>query len=362
MNDDLKSRRKIRARNPAPTLEDVARYAGVSTMTVSRVINDAPTVRESNRKLVLDAIEVLGYIPNQAARSLAGASQIQITMLYEEPSTYIAEFLFGSLEQARKHNVQFAVEKCNDYSRLDADIRRILDTDVDGLLVAPPLSDSYEVLSLVEESGKLAVAVTSSNAKIHVPTVRIDGYKAARDMTNHLVSLGHTQIGFISGDPSHAASQFRLDGYRDALTGNGIEINHDWIAQGMFTYRSGLEAAEKILDRENRPTAIFASNDDMAAAAIAVAHRFGLDVPGDLSLAGFDDTSLATRIWPQLTTIHVPTAEESRAAVDYLVRIIRAARAGERIETGDLVLDYTLVRRHSDAPPRLRALGNAHRQ
>jgi LacI family transcriptional regulator len=348
------SKQKARRRRGAPTLEDVAKHAGVSPMTVSRVINGAATVREETRQLVAAAVRELGYSPNEAARNLAGATQIHIAMLYAKPSAFIAEFLFGGLEQVRRHNAQFIVEKCSDVTRAVSEIERIVADGADGLLIAPPLADSGQVLDFLETGKVPAVVVTSSQVRDSVSAVGIDAYEAAREMTRHLISMGHRLIGFIVGHPEHATSGLRLAGYRDAMSEAGLDCPDDYVAQGDYTYRSGLDAAERLLGLETKPTAIFASNDDMAAAAAAVAHRYGMDVPADLSVCGYDDTPLATAIWPQLTTIHVPIAELSRAAADLLVRAIRARQVGETHDPQHIVLDYTLVRRQSDAAPRTR--------
>lgn len=323
-------------------------------MTVSRVINHAPGVRDETRRRVDAAIRELGYAPNFAARNLASAGLIHVAMLYAKPHAYIAEFLFGGLNQARKHHAQFIVEKCENIRKARAEIDRIIAEGADGLLIAPPIGDSDPVLDHIEKNEIPVVVVTSSLIRSSVSAVRIDGYAAAREMTRHIASLGHRKIGFIVGDPKHASSEHRLRGYRDALADIGIESRDEWIVQGLFTYRSGLDAAEQLLDLENRPTAIFASNDDMAAATISVAHRHGLDVPGDLTICGFDDTPLATEIWPQLTTIHVPTAELTRTATDLLMEKIRAGQRGETLPPEHRVLDYRLIRRQSDAAPRVR--------
>jgi LacI family transcriptional regulator len=350
---DLQKRRTRRGR-VAPTIDDVARHAGVSPMTVSRVINGAPTVREATRQLVNAAIREIGYQPNEAARSLAGVRQMHIAMLYAQPSAFIAEFLFGGLEQVKHHKAQFIIEKCADIGKAQAEIERIVADGADGLLIAPPLADSATVLDFVEANDIPAVVVSSSHVRDSLCAVGIDAYKAAREMTRHLVSLGHRRIGFIAGHPMHATSELRLAGYRDALDEASLECEDHYIAQGLYTYRSGLDAAEQLLGLKKRPTAIFASNDEMAAATAAVAHRLGLDVPADLSICGYDDTPLAALIWPQLTTIHVPIAELSRAAADLLVQAIRARASGRSIAPQHIVLNYTLVRRQSDAPPRVR--------
>jgi len=348
------SKRKGRRGRAAPTIEDVARHAGVSPMTVSRVINGAPTVREATRQLVTKAIQEIGYQPNEAARSLAGARQIRIAMLYAQPSAFIAEFLFGGLEQVRRHNAQFIIEKCGDSAKAQAEIERIIASGADGLLVAPPLADSALVLDFLEANEIPAVVVSSSRVRDSVSAVGVDAYKAAREMTTHLISLGHRRIGHIAGHPEHATSGLRLAGYRDALREASLPREDRLVAQGLYTYRSGLDAAEKLLGLEQRPTAIFSSNDEMAAATAAVAHRLGLDVPADLSICGYDDTPLAKLLWPQLTTIHVPIAELSRAAADLLVEAIRARSSGHGMSPRHVLLDYTLVRRQSDAPPRVR--------
>ena len=173
-------------------------------------------------------------------------------------------------------------------------------------------------------------------------------------MTRHIAALGHQRIGFIIGNPDQTASKRRLAGYCEALAAVGIPYAEELVVQGFFTYRSGLDAAEQLLDVAKPPSAIFASNDDMAAATIAVAHRHGLDVPNDLTVCGFDDTALATTIWPELTTIHQPITDMSLAAVELLVKEIRSRRAGHRDAEQHVQLDFQLVRRQSDAAPRRR--------
>jgi LacI family transcriptional regulator len=324
-------------------------------MTVSRVINGEPNVREKTRNMVSAAIEELGYAPNEAARSLAGASQIHIALLYSNPSSaYLSEFLVGGLEQARRNNIQFVVEKCVDGPDAVETVRRLIAGGIDGILLPPPLADDSHVLDVLNETGTPAVVVTAISMGESISAVSIDDYNAAFEMTRHIVSLGHTRIGFIAGHPNQHASERRLMGYRDALKEAGIAAPTELCAQGLFTYRSGLDAAEQLLNLEDMPTAIFASNDDMAAATVSVAHRRGMDVPGDLTVCGFDDTPLAVEIWPELTTIHQPITSLSGAAAELLVQKIRAQRTGKRQKAKHLVLEFKLIRRQSDAAPRLR--------
>jgi LacI family transcriptional regulator len=170
-------------------------------------------------------------------------------------------------------------------------------------------------------------------------------------MTRHLIDLGHRRIGFIKGHPNQTASGQRLEGHLEALSEAGIASAEALIAQGYFTYRSGMEAAERLLEATPSPTAIFASNDDMAAATVAVAHRRGLDVPRDLTVCGYDDSALATTIWPELTTIRQPIAEMSRQAVILLADEIRSRRTGEEPRRRQALLDFELIRRQSDSEP-----------
>jgi len=324
-------------------------------MTVSRVINGEKNVRPTTRDAVNAAIDALNYAPNPAARSLAGAEQIRIGLLYSNPSAaYLSEFLVGGLDQASRQNLQLVVEKCDPSDHAEDAARRLVETGIDGVILPPPLCDSQPVIEVLAETRTPAVAVATGRIAESVSAVSIDDFGAARAMTGHVIALGHQRVGFIIGNPNQDASARRLEGYKAALIDAGIEIDESLIAQGLFTYRSGLDAAEQLLDRENPPSAIFASNDDMAAAAVAIAHRRGLDVPGDVTVCGFDDTALATTIWPELTTIRQPIAEMSRAAVDLLVDEIRRRRSGEKDRHQQMVLDFTLVRRQSDAAPRRR--------
>lgn len=324
-------------------------------MTVSRVINNESNVRDATREVVNTAIAELGYAPNEAARSLAGATQIHIALLFGNPSAaYLSEFLVGSLEKSRTLNVQLVVEKCTDGQDAEDAIRRLRAGGVDGVLLAPPLADSPEVLQVLKTTDTPAVIVTSSCLRENVSVVSIDDYKAAFTMTRHIISLGHRRIGFIIGHPNQLASERRLAGYCDAMAEAGLPTPDELRAQGLFTYRSGLDAAEQLLHLEDMPTAIFASNDDMAAATVAVAHRRGMDVPGDLTVCGFDDTTLAVTIWPELTTIRQPIVELSGAAADLLVQKIRAQRSGQKQAARHVLLDFTLIRRQSDAAPRRR--------
>ena len=341
-----------------PTMQDVARLAGVSPMTVSRVMNGDGNVRAATRQRVDAAVAALHYVPNQSARGLAGIKPIRLGFLYSNPSAgYLTEFLMGLLNQASLSNVQLVVEKCEAGERSEHGVeqaRRLIANGIDGIILPPPLCDTDHLIELIAASSVPAVTVARGTQDARVCGISIDDYAAAYAMTVHLIALGHQRIGFVIGHPVQSASARRLAGYRAAINEFGADGSAELVTQGLFSYRSGLDAAELLLGLAQRPTAIFASNDDMAAATVAIAHRLGLDVPGDLTVAGFDDTALATTIWPELTTVRQPISEMAETAVRFLVRRVRAARAGEPEGPEHLVMDYALMRRQSDAAPRLR--------
>jgi LacI family transcriptional regulator len=328
----------------------VAHEAGVSLMTVSRVMNGKANVRQETRERVQQAIQALNYSPSTAARNLAAASEIRIALLYSNPSAgYLNEFLVGSLDQAARSHVQLVVRLCEAEEERRETVQSLIDSGIDGLILPPPLCDAAEIQQLLQKSEVPGVAVASGRPAIFLSSVNIDDRAAAALMTRHLVALGHTRIGFIVGNPDQTASALRLYGYLDALEESGLVSDPELIAQGLFTYRSGLEAAHLLLERADRPTAIFASNDDMAVAVVSLAHRMGIDVPQDLTVVGFDDAPQATAIWPELTTIRQPIADMSRAAVMQLVDHIRTHREGRRFAPRHTQMDFELISRESDA-------------
>jgi LacI family transcriptional regulator len=348
--------RGSRRQRNAPKISDVAARAGVSPMTVSRVLNGEANVRPETRERVEEAIKALHYTPSLAARTLAGGEEIRIGLLHSNPSfNYLSQLLVGSLDQASRLNVQLIVEKCDDEAEEQSAVDHLIRARLDGIVLTPPLSESLPVLEAIHERNIPVVAVATGRAPDWALSVSINDHAAAYEMTRHLASLGHRRIGFIKGNPRQTASEERLEGYKDALKDAGLPLAPELIAQGLFTYRSGLDAAEQLLELTDPPSAIFASNDDMAAATVAIAHRRGLDVPSDLTVCGFDDTALATTIWPELTTIRQPVFEMSRTAVDLLVKEIRARKTQDEAERKPHVqADFELIRRQSDAAPRRR--------
>jgi LacI family transcriptional regulator len=303
------------------TIKDVASAAGVSAMTVSRVLNAEPNVRPATRERVQSAIRDLNYRPNLSARNLARANAYFIGLLYDNPSAgYISELLIGALNRCRASGYHLVLESCDaagaDWSNQIADMLRT--SNFDGIIMPPPVCDHADVLAAVDAAGIPYVRIAPDTDLDRAPCILTDDRAAARRMTDYLIELGHTRIGFVLGPQEHGASRERHAGFLEGLSAHGLESEPELIAEGAFTYKSGLEAAEKLLSLADRPTAIFASNDDMAVAVIALAHKHALDVPRDLTVVGFDDTQTATAIWPQLTTVRQPISDMSSAAIELL--------------------------------------------
>ena len=236
----------------AITIEDVARAAGVSAMTVSRVVNQVTNVRESTRAAVLEAIERLKYSPNTAARSLAAGNSTHIGLLYANPSAaYLAQFLIGALHAARSAGVHLVIESCESEDVDEqADVtRRLADSDVEGVILPPPLSESQPIMAELDAMGIPVVTVAMGAPHKDSLNVRIDDRAAAQEMTRYLLDLGHRDIGFIKGHPTHIASHDRYAGFCDALTEFGLDFTKAPVEQGFFSYRSGLAAGERLLSR-----------------------------------------------------------------------------------------------------------------
>ena len=363
MGDALLNQKTGRRGGNGPTIRQVAIHAGVSPMTVSRVVNGDKNVREDTRAKVAASIKAMRYSPNMAARSLATADAVKIGVLHSNPSSaYLSEFLVGSLEQSSLNGCQLVVEKCDGPGSERAAIEKLADSSTDGVILPPPLCDSAEALAAVKDVDLPAVAVATGRRIPGLSSVSINDFDAARAMTRYLASLGHRRIAFIKGHPNQSISDERYQGFVAGMAEAGLTVDPRQVVQGFFTYKSGLEAAESLLAGPLSLSAIFASNDDMAAAAVAVAHRMGLEVPQNLSIVGFDDTPLALTVWPALTTVRQPIADMARNAVTLLLEQIHNRRAGEaRIPGAQRVLAYTLIHRESSdverpgAAPRQRA-------
>ena len=347
-----KPRKAARRKGIAVTLDEVAALAKVSPMTVSRVVNGQGKVRDTTRDRVMRAVRELGYTPNLAASALATAQDTRVAMIYTNPSNaYLRELLAGALRGATRTAAQLVIDTWDNLgANAQRQAARALAKRVAGVILPPPLCESRALVSEFVEAEIPVVAIASGRFHQDISCVRIDDFRASKEITTHLIDAGHRRIGYIKGNPNQTASVRRFEGFQSALAQAGIEPDDSLVEAGFFTYRSGLDAAEKLLAHASPPTAICAANDDMAAAAVSVAHRRGLEVPRDLSIVGFDDTSAATTVWPELTTIRQPISAMADSAVDILLRNIRRKDKSTRTVVDHLV-PHELVERDSVAPP-----------
>jgi LacI family transcriptional regulator len=340
---------------PSVTIQEVADLARVSPKTVSRVINNEPLVRSDTRNRILQAIEQLNYRPNLNARGLASNRSFLVGLFCDRPGDYLSEFQAGAVERCRESSLHLMVEPLDVQSpHIEKQIDTLLgQLRLEGVILLPPLSDHPLVLSKLQEAAIPIVRIAPRHNLSATPSIGIDDYAAARQVTAHLLNLGHRRIGFMLGRPEHGATEQRYLGYIDEMRAHQVPVDFDLVQTGNFMFADGLVCAERMLRSAAPPTAIFASNDDMAAAAISMARKFGLSLPGQLSVTGFDDAPVATMIWPELTTVRQPVSMMARIAADLIIRI-EPRRHGwpERIPRH--LLEHELIIRGSTARPAAR--------
>lgn len=328
------------------TIKDVSARAGVSIKTVSRVLNKERYVSEDTRLRVEEAVAALNFRPSLAARMLAGKRSFQIALLYDNHSAfYIHQIQMGVWARCAEEGVRLLAQPMDiSGPNVVDDVGGLIDqTHVDGVILSSPVTDSAEILSELERRQVPFVRISPGTDHGRSSAVGMDDVQAADDMTSHLIALGHRRIGFVVGHANHMASDQRLFGYRRALDRAGIAYEPSLVRPGAFDFASGEAAADWMLDLPNPPTAIFASNDDMASGVLSVAHRRGLRLPQDLSVAGFDDTALAAQLWPPLTTVRQPTRDMAYAAAGLLFeaddRVINRRLAHELVVRGSTAVN-----------------------
>lgn len=333
------------------SIKDVARRAGVSPKTVSRVINGEAHVRAEVRDAVQRIVDELGYRPNAFARSLSSSRSYLLGLFIDDPgSGYAADVQLGALMRCRERSYHLVVEPLD----VAADSWRgqiasiIAALRLDGAILTPPLCDNGALLDVLDAAKLPYVLISPREDVDRSGVVRMDDRAAAFEMTAYLLGLGHRDIGFIKGDPKHSVSALRYAGFQAAMA--VARVTAGQVLEGDFTLRSGIELGEFLLRAARRPTAIFASNDDMALGVLMTAMKLGIHVPEELSIAGFDDAPIARGIWPPLTTIRQPKAEMAAAAVDILVD--PSYRTCTSLEPYRRLLDFKLIARTSTSKPR----------
>ena len=328
-----------------PNIRDVAARAGVAVKTVSRVLNGHPYVSAETKARVDAAVRALDFTPSIAARILSGAKSNQVALIYDNHSPYyMFQIQTGCWEYCQLKGIRLIAQPVDVADPLVGEQVRglVSETHVDGIILSSPVTDCDPVLRSLEAMNVPFVRISPGTNHALTSSVYMDDAQAADDMTTYIINLGHRRIGFIKGHPNHMASLDRLAGYRRALERAGIALDPQLVCAGEFDFESGVAAGNILLDLADRPSAIFASNDDMAAGVLAAAHARNIDLPRELSVAGFDDTTLARTVWPPLTTIHQPMAELARTAAEILI-------AGGAINHRRL--PHTLVTRASVVPP-----------
>ena len=334
---------------PTATIYDVARHADVSIKTVSRVLNGEPNVRPQTRQRVMESAAALHYRPSLSARSLAGARSYLLGLLFDNPSpAYVTDVQAGLTARCREAGYHLVIEPV---SCASPDVAGVVEAltgalRMDGLVLTPPVCDAAAVLDVLDRIAMPYVRIAPWGDLDRGARVGMDDHRAAYEMTGHLLHLGHRDIGFVRGHPGHGASRRRFQGYAQALADQGASLNPDWVAQGYFSFESGAACGELLLDRPDRPSAIFASNDDMALGVMMVAARLGVSVPNQLSVAGFDDSTAAKIVWPPLTTVRQPVVDMAYAAADLML-----SRDADPCRPVARMLDFELIVRKSTAPP-----------
>jgi LacI family transcriptional regulator len=340
---------------PKVTIDDVAELAGVSIKTVSRVVNQEPNVRETTRAKVEAAIAKLNYQPNKAARNLASHLSHLIGLIYDDPSFYetpsagyVIRMQQGALSACHAGNYELLIHPCQYRKRdIGTEIKTLIErARPDGIVLAAPLSNMPKIVRAIEATGTPLVRISPGTRNGKHLSVSTNDREISAEMTRYLASLGHRRIAFIQGHPSHKAVGNRYLGYRDGLEQSGLKFSESLVVAGDNSIGSGEECALALLSQKNRPTAIFAANDDMAAGVIRVADRLGIEVPGELSVAGCDDIALARQIYPALTTINQPFADMAEQAAIALIASIRDKVPPQGAET----VPATLQIRESTGP------------
>ncbi len=305
-----------------PTITDVAAQAGVSIKTVSRVMNQEPGVHPQTREQVLKVVAALKYRPKLSARSLAGARSYLIGLLYYDPSAaFVGRVQQGATLRCREAGYHLVVESLhNDAPNLEQQVDRMVSAlRPDGMILTPPLCDNPQVLKALRDSHTPCVLISPARDIKGLASVRMDDVRAAEEITQLLIGLGHERIAFVKGAPEQVAAGRRYEGFLRAMKAHGLVVDPELVYPGDFVFASGVAAANQLLDRRHRPTAIFASNDDMALGVLSSAQRLGVAVPTELSIVGFDDSTASGLVWPPLTTVRQPMDEMARVAVDMLI-------------------------------------------
>lgn len=335
--DTGRSKGKLERLKKRPTINDIARLANVSKKTVSRVINQSPYVREATRAKISQIIEELGFEPDPQARGLALRRSFLIGLVYDNPNAqYIVNIQQGMLNAMRGTGFELVVHPCAQANaNFLADVRNFIERQkLFGVVLLPPVSENEALVKVLRtiECPYVRIACMSLDAPANMIVSR-DRHGAA-EAAEHLIASGHTRIGFIAGPPGYRSSVERRAGFSEALARHGVALDPDLVIEGAYTFDSGLACGTELCKRKSRPTAIFASNDEMAAGVYRAVRQAGLQIPQDISVIGYDDSPLAMRIWPPLTTVRLPIPDMGRIAAE---RLLARRSESDKLEPVEIV-------------------------
>ena len=327
-----------------PSLKDVAERAGVSFQTTSKVLQGGGTVAAATRQRILAAADELGYVPNDIARSLVTERTRTIGIVVGDLSDHIiARFVAGVGQEARRRDHTVMIVSVDPGSQEgDRSLRSLLERRVDGIIAAAPQLENDDRLGALLRGHVPAVSIHSV-AGGGVGLVGSDQPETARLATAHLIELGHTRIGMVTGPLSRRASAGRAKGYRAAMAAAGLDVDEELLCEGDWQPDGGYRAAGEILSRATDVTALYVQNDLMAVGVMHAAADRGLSVPDDLAVVGCDDIPTAAHTIPPLSTVHLPFEQTGATAVEMLLDQ-PAERSGS---IGRVLLPAPLVCRRS---------------
>ncbi len=330
------------------TIRDIARLAGVSVATVSRVVNDRPDVAADTREAVLRVIREHGFATNRTAKALSAGRTglIGLTVPFVDES-YFTAILSGVAEALHARDQRLVLcPTHHEHEREVTLLEHLMGGTTDGAILLLPEESNVELRRLREQGYPFVVADPRQPLDDGTAGVSAAHEAGARAAVEHLLGLGHRRIALIAGTRGWIATEERVVGYQLALASAGIPFDPELVAGGDYHTSTGVNASRQLLELPDPPTAFFACNDNLAVGALRTVAERGLSVPKDVSIVGFDDTGLAFSVYPRLTTVRQPLAELGRTAVSMLNRLID----GERTEALRVELQTRLVVRESTGP------------
>jgi LacI family transcriptional regulator len=347
-------------RRQSVTIKHVAADAGVSLQTVSRVINNGSSVRPALKAHVQASIDKLGYVPSIAAQRMSGSKSYLILAINDRDRTisdwrarqgrdWVDQMLLGGMLKCAEHGYRMIFELIDTHSdHVERELgAAIASLQPDGVILTPPHSENPLIVGLLAKNNIPFARIGSQQVGPGIAMTMGDE-ASARLATQYLIDLGHKRIGFVAGSSELSLSQWRVDGWSAAMREAGLSLE-DLLVEGDFSYEGGVIAANALFSLQNPPTAIIASNDQMALAALDTAADKGLNVPNDLSLISFDNSPVMRFTTPQLTAIDQPIAETFSKAVELLI-----ANGDGPEPSQPVMLESLLVPRGSTAPFGLR--------